>query len=75
MGLKIGLSYTSVENARLNLEKEAAGKDFDRVRREANDTWEEALGRLRVEGGLHDDRVKFYTGCSTPCWGAAWPAT
>lgn len=62
VGLKIGLSYTSVENARLNLEKEAAGKDFDRVRREANDTWEEALGRLRVEGGLHDDRVKFYTG-------------
>ena len=62
VGLKIGLSYTSVENARLNLEKEAARKDFDRVRREANDTWEEALGRLRVEGGLHDDRVKFYTG-------------
>ena len=62
VGLKIGLSYTSVENARLKLEKEAAGKDFDRVRREANDTWEEALGRLRVEGGLHDDRVKFYTG-------------
>ena len=62
VGLKIGLSYTSGENARLNLEKEAARKDFDRVRREANDTWEEALGRLRVEGGLHDDRVKFYTG-------------
>lgn len=62
VGLKIGLSYTSVENARLNLEKEAARKGFDRVRREANDTWEEALGRLRVEGGLHDDRVKFYTG-------------
>ena len=62
VGLKIGLSYTSVENARLNLEKEPARKDFDRVRREANDTWEEALGRLRVEGGLHDDRVKFYTG-------------
>lgn len=39
MGLKIGLSYTSVENARLNLEKEATRKDFDRVRREANDTW------------------------------------
>ena len=53
VGLKIGLSYTSVENARLNLEKEAAGKDFDRVRREANGTWEEALGRLRVEGGLN----------------------
>lgn len=62
VGVKIGLSYTSVENARLNLEKEAAKKDFDRVRREANDTWEDALGRLRVEGGLHEDRVKFYTG-------------
>lgn len=60
--LKIGLSYTSVENARLNLETEARGIGFDRAQAQAHKAWVEALGRIRVEGGLHEDRVKFYTG-------------
>ena len=62
VGLKIGLSYTSVENARQNMEAEADGMDFDGARDAAHAAWEEALGRLRVEGGLREDRVKFYTG-------------
>lgn len=62
VGVKIGLSYTSVENARANLEAEAAGLDFDRAHEAAHEAWEEALGRIRVEGGLEQDRVKFYTG-------------
>lgn len=60
--LKIGLSYTSVENARRNLAAEASTLDFDSARRKAHRTWETALGRIRVEGGKRDDRVKFYTG-------------
>lgn len=62
VGFKIGLSYTSVENARLNMADEASGVGFDKAQRMANDAWEEALGRIRVEGGLEQDRVKFYTG-------------
>lgn len=62
VNVKIGLSYTSVENARLNMETEAAGLDFDKARAQAHEAWEEALGRIRVEGGLEQDRVKFYTG-------------
>lgn len=62
VGVKIGLSYTSVENARANLEAEAAGLDFDSAHEAAHEAWEEALGRIRVEGGLEQDRVKFYTG-------------
>ena len=60
--VKVGLSYTSVANARLNLETEARRLDFDRARRKAERRWEENLGRIRVEGGLREDRVKFYTG-------------
>ncbi len=57
-----GMSYTSVENARLNLKKEANGKTFDSVRQSANEKWNEKLGRIRVEGGDSLNRVKFYTG-------------
>ncbi|MBV5348949.1 GH92 family glycosyl hydrolase [bacterium] len=57
-----GLSYTSIENARLNLKTEADGKTFDRVRQLAHEAWNEKLGRIHVEGGDSLDRVKFYTG-------------
>ena len=62
VNIKAGLSYTSVANARLNLESEAAGLDFDKAAKAAESEWEDALGRIRVEGGQRDDRVKFYTG-------------
>lgn len=59
---KIGLSYTSVENARLNLETEAESLTFDEAREQTQDKWREQLGRIRVQGGTQDSRVKFYTG-------------
>ena len=59
---KIGLSYTSVENARLNLETEAENLTFDEAREQTQDKWREQLGRIRVQGGTQDSRVKFYTG-------------
>ena len=57
-----GLSYTSIENARLNLKSEATGKSFDQVRKQANEAWNEKLGRIKAEGGDSLSRVKFYTG-------------
>lgn len=62
VNVKIGLSYTSVENARLNMDTEASNMSFDKAHKTAVDTWEEYLGRIEVEGGEYDDRVKFYTG-------------
>ena len=59
---KIGLSYTSVENARLNLETEAENLTFDEAREQTQDKWREQLGRIRVQGGTQDSRLKFYTG-------------
>jgi len=60
--IKAGLSYTSVENARINLETETKGLDFDSARRQAHDNWNSYLGRIHVEGNNHQDKVKFYTG-------------
>ncbi|MDO9254014.1 MAG: GH92 family glycosyl hydrolase [Bacteroidales bacterium] len=57
-----GLSYTSIENARLNLKTEATGKSFDRVRQLAHEAWNEKLGRIKVEGNDTINKVKFYTG-------------
>lgn len=62
VNIKIGLSYTSVENARLNMQEEAAGLDFDMAHAQASKIWNDALGRIVVEGGKQDDKVKFYTG-------------
>ncbi len=60
--VKIGQSYTSIENAKLNYEMEAAGQDFDAVKEKALLRWNDMLGRIKVEGGRHEDKVKFYTG-------------
>ena len=59
--LKVGVSNVSMENARMNLEAEATHWDFDRIVYEAYDAWNEYLGHIRVEGGTHEQQVKFYT--------------
>ena len=60
--VKIGLSYTSVENARENYEKEASGLTFDQARKQAAKIWEKELGKISVEGTDEKDKTKFYTG-------------
>ena len=59
--VKVGLSYTSIENARFNRETEAADVTFDQAKKNATDVWNESLSRIYVEGGKETDKVKFYT--------------
>lgn len=60
--VKLGLSYTSVENAKANYMAEAEGLSFDSARRSAAEDWSEQLSRIEVKGGSEDSRIKFYTG-------------
>lgn len=60
--VKIGLSYTSTANARLNLSSEATNLNFDQALQRNKDTWEEYLGRILVKTKSKVDKVKFYTG-------------
>lgn len=60
--IETGLSYTSIENARLNLISESQGKTFDKVVKESKEIWNGELNKIVVEGGQEKDRIKFYTG-------------
>jgi predicted alpha-1,2-mannosidase len=60
--VKIGLSYTSIANARLNLDTEAKNLDFAAAKKQSNTVWNDYLGRIAVEGKNENDKIKFYTG-------------
>ncbi len=60
--VKVGISYTSVQNARINLKAEAADLSFDQAKAASQSAWEEALRRIVVEGKNEEDFKKFYSG-------------
>jgi predicted alpha-1,2-mannosidase len=59
--IKIGVSFISPEKARANISSEAGAVSFDETRRRAAVSWEQALAKIRVEGGSPDERSIFYT--------------
>lgn len=60
--VKLGLSYTSIENAKNNLIAEAQNMDFDEAKSLALESWNRSLERIKVEGKNEADKTKFYTG-------------
>ena len=59
--VRVGLSFTSVEGARLNLRTEDDGWNFEVARAQARARWNDWLGRIRVEGGTDEQLRIFYT--------------
>ncbi|MDF1546394.1 MAG: GH92 family glycosyl hydrolase [Bacteroidales bacterium] len=59
--VQVGISYVSIENARLNLDTEQIAFDFDKVKREAEQSWENTLSKIKVEGGTDNQKTIFYT--------------
>lgn len=57
----MGVSFVSVQNARENLDKEQAGKNFKAVLDEARAKWNNDLSRILVEGGTESQKTVFYT--------------
>jgi predicted alpha-1,2-mannosidase len=57
---RIGTSFTSIEEARRNLETEIPGWDFDKVAGAARAQWEGALGAIQIAGDASQRRI-FYT--------------
>jgi predicted alpha-1,2-mannosidase len=58
--VKVALSTTSIENARLNMQREAASWSFDGYAAQADKAWDDVLGRIEAEGN-RQDMEKFYT--------------
>lgn len=59
--LKVALSPVSQENALLNLRTEAPGWDFDAVREQAQQQWNNELGKLQVSTLTLAEKQNFYT--------------
>ncbi len=59
--MKVGISYVSAQNARLNMNTELPHWDFEQVVRTASKAWNDYLGRIEVQGGTHEQQVKLYT--------------
>ncbi len=57
----VGISATSIEGARRNLDAELQDWDFDRVRREARAEWTANLGRIQIGGASAEQSKVFYT--------------
>ena len=58
---KVASSFISPEQAELNLKTEIGDADFETIRHRAEGVWNDYLGRVQIEGGMHDQRRTFYT--------------
>ena len=55
--VKVGISYTSTEEARLNLDKEIPHWDFDKVKENAHLKWDNALSKIEVQMDKGNDET------------------
>jgi predicted alpha-1,2-mannosidase len=59
--VKVGISYTSIEGARKNLQAEIPDWDFDGIRNKASEIWNKELSRVKIDGATDDQKEIFYT--------------
>ena len=59
--VKTGLSAVSIENAIGNLMSENTGWDFNSICSQANEAWNDELGKVTINTVNDDDRTVFYT--------------
>ena len=59
--VKIGISAVDEIGAKNNLQTEIGNKTFDQVKQEAQDAWEQELGKIVVESSNADYKTNFYT--------------
>jgi len=60
--VKVGISYVSIANARLNLNGEIPAWDFDGVKLRARAAWNRELSRIETQGGTPEQKTIFYSG-------------
>jgi len=66
--VKVGVSLTSVEAARKNLEAECSNWNFNKVRRDAAELWNNIISAIQVEGSNINDKIIFYTALYHTCF-------
>lgn len=59
--VKVGISFVSIEGARKNLQAEVPNWDFDKVKTDAYNTWNEELKKINVSSDNEAQKQTFYT--------------
>jgi predicted alpha-1,2-mannosidase len=59
--VKVGISYVSIDQARKNLDAEIPEFQFENVKKNAENEWDEQLGKIEVNGGTYKEKTMFYT--------------
>ena len=61
--VRIGFSFVSIENARQNLQAELLQSDltFQQVRAQADQSWEQLLSHIQVDGGTAKQQAMLYS--------------
>ena len=50
-----------MEQAKRNLEMEIPAWDFDKVKNDGREIWNNALGKIKIEGGTDKQKTIFYS--------------
>ena len=58
---RIAVSYVSIENAKENLNVDKIANDFEGYKSNAENSWNETLGKIVVETKNEDRKTQFYT--------------
>ncbi|MGA8114377.1 MAG: lectin, partial [Actinocatenispora sp.] len=58
---KVGISFTSADNADANVAAEIPGWNFDKVRTHTHNSWNDLLTRIAIGGGSTAQQQQFYT--------------
>lgn len=61
VNVKMAISYVSIDNARENLKKDCNHWNFDKVRKDSQEEWNQWLGTIDVKGGTEAQKIKLYT--------------
>jgi len=61
INVKVGISYVSIENARLNLDIEVADQSFNEIVEKAKQSWEDKLALIKINGGSEEEQKIFYS--------------
>jgi len=59
--VKTGVSFIDMEQAKKNLENEIPDWNFEKIKINARKIWNDALGKIRIEGGTEKERTVFYS--------------
>lgn len=59
--IKVGVSFVSSKNAKENMDTEQVGFDFEKVKSEAEKSWEDELKKIMISETSKDEKSIFYT--------------